>query len=133
MRHSTSGFHGLWIQLLLGSLQLIAVYPFPNFYYYFFHSFLMKSITWIFHHFCGLLILFLPCCVDCQIFFGQETPHILRRCPYYFSCLRIPSKIDCSSCILFLMAEFEIFCIFKLNLILNNQFPDLRDSFVLLS
>ena len=42
---------------------------------------------------------------------GQWLFSILRSCPYHFNCLLwILSKIDCSACILFLIAVFGIFC-----------------------
>ena len=45
------------------------------------------------------------------MFTSKSSLVILRWCPYHFNCLLwILFKIDCSACILFLMAVLGIFC-----------------------
>ena len=85
--------------LLLGSVQLRAVYPFPNAKDVFCHIFFHVSASNEVRH------LVFPWFLR-----SSSSPSILRRCTYHYNCLLwILSKIDCSSCILLLMMVFEYF------------------------
>ena len=101
----------LQLFIYIGSIQPRAVHPLPNakdVHHIFFHVSALHEVR---HLGSSMIVVVFLFSSYRAVSTGKSSLAIPRRCPYHLNCLLwILSKIDCSACILFLMAVLGIFC-----------------------